>query len=450
MEQDNLYHQIIRSMLTSLSKSRIEKNGWEDAEEESGGTQVFKIAESLRPFYLYALSKPQESLILKPDILKRDTEFIFKTVHKNGFFPSPYSAADTNDQYTDFAAFMLEFSSLFYQWSLKKTAGSTWNLNSSAREIARKAFDFLCEPAHRLEDDKYARWGGTTKPSRQGKAGVTQFLTDTYFTAVVIIALEKAIASSVLSLKEKEKDNARRLIQKAGAWLADRSDRNLITGDEACTDRKLLYTTWGLRALVDTYDLQEPYVRQIVKGFIPAYLDAINELIDKGPIAIRQDYLQVFSTDLDTSLPYEDRSSWAGILLTLLSLSTVNDFQVLLEDSSFIRIQDTVLNGLMALRDTVSDLWYKEFPILSIHSYITEALLNLLHGKQTLRYSFDVTAALVARTLKETIEDPRILKSLQQVFYEKLELNARMKEQGHQINEGISHLKDEGRGKKRK
>ena len=103
----------------------------------------------------------------------------------------------------------------------------------------------------------------------------------------------------------------------------------------------------------------------------------------------------------------------------------------------------------MALRDTVTDLWYKEFTILSIHSYLAEVLLNLHVGKQTLRYSFDVTAALVARTLKETIEDPRILKSLQQVFYEKLERNARMKEQGKQINEEISRLKDEGRGKKR-
>ncbi|MBU4287115.1 MAG: hypothetical protein KKI12_02970 [Proteobacteria bacterium] len=428
-------------MLESLAKIRIEKNGWKDAEEESAGTQVFKIAESLKPFYLYALNFPKNPLILRPDVLKSDTEFVFKSVKKHGFFPSPYCAIEGEDQYMDFAAFMLEFSILYYRWaSIKKTVGYSWNLNSTAKEIARKAFDFLYKSDYYVEDEKYVRWGGATKPSRIGKAGIREYFTDTYFTAVIIIALEKAIESSALQLQEKEKDNVRNLIKKAGEWIADRSDRNLLTGDEKKTNRKLIYTTWGLRALVETYDLQEPKIRQLTKGFIPAYLDAVDLASAEGSISITQEYLSVLSAEYDTSLDYEDRSSWAGILLTLISLSDINDFQTLLETSGYLRIQDKVLNGLLALRDTLTDLWYKEFLILSIHAYLSEALLNLQQGKQTLRYSFEVTSALVARTMKEAVEDPRILKLMQQVFYEKLERNASQRVQNDAMEAKLNKI----------
>lgn len=450
MEKDSLYYQIIRSMLESLAKSRTERGAWKDAEEESEGTQVFKVAESLRPFYLYALREPTESLILSPEILKADTEFIFKTVRKNGFFPSPYSPVETGDQYTDFAAFMLEFADLFFRCSRnKKISSYNWGLNKAAGEIARKAFDFLFDPANRLEDDQHIRWGGTPTHSLPGRAGTTTFYTDTYFTAIVVIALNNAIESPALALHENEKDNVKRIIQKAGAWIADRGDRNLLTGDEKRTSRKLFYTTWGLRALADTYDLQDTDIRQLIKSYIPAYLEALEEIIKQGPIAITQDYLSACSTELETSLPYEERSSWAGVLLSLLSLSNINEFQALLEECSYLHILDTVLNGILALRDTASDLWYKEYPILSIHSYLAEAFLHLQHGEQALRYSFNVTASLVARTMKETIEDPRIVKAIQQVFYERLNRNARMKAQAEQINDKFTRLRDEGKGRKR-
>ena len=86
--------EMVKNILMAMAKIRNEMKAWRDAEEETVGTQVFKIGESIRAFYLAAVYAPAsfETLPLSRALLYRDTRFFFSTVKKYGFFPSPYSA----------------------------------------------------------------------------------------------------------------------------------------------------------------------------------------------------------------------------------------------------------------------------------------------------------------------------------------------------------------------
>ncbi len=121
MERTSTFLDAVDRILIGLSKVRLEKNAWVDSEseEQATETQVFKIGECLRPFYFAAKAAPDkfEKLLLPRDVLFKDTTFFLKQINKTGFFPSPYSPIpDSTDQYTDFAAFALDFCAMVHEF----------------------------------------------------------------------------------------------------------------------------------------------------------------------------------------------------------------------------------------------------------------------------------------------------------------------------------------------
>jgi len=429
-------------MLESLAKSRSQNKGWRDAEEEVSGTQVFKIGEALRPFYLVAAQgfEPPIEIHLEKSDLAHDTRAFFSIVAKHGFFPSPYSAVASADQYIDFAAFTLDFADLVLRYpSLSGPSGES--IRKSARSCLQKALEFLTNPKNYLEDGDGVRWAGTTSHSRTLKKGkVTERFTDTYFTANAILALNRAREIKTIPLPQDKKAALAELIRKAGRWIAKREKQGLLTGDEERDNQQLFYTTWGIRALAETYHDQDAPVRDLLKAVSATYIETLDKTLDEKGVTVTQNYIYVFSTDLETQLPYEERTSWAGVLLALASLARVQELEPTLEASRFSKVLDAVFNGMMALRDPVSDLWYREYFIISVHSFLAEALIRLSGLPPRLGFSYEVTSALVDRAVQEALADSRCVKLVQQLFYEKMSRLASRREQEKTMSHGLNQI----------
>jgi hypothetical protein len=416
----------------------MEAGAWLDSEseEQARETQVFKIGECLRPFYLAAHTpSDQFETVLPREILFKDTDFFLKQIGKTGFFPSPYSPIPGSvDQYTDFAAFVLEFCGLVHGfWQDGSARGKRILVSSKA--MAENALDFLLTPETCLLDENGCRWGGTNKYRRVRRT--QEIFTDTYFTSVIVLALNGAIDSPALSLSASRKEEIRNRIRQARKWIADRFDGKFITGDEGKSNRKLLYTTWGLRALVETFETQDSVSKKLLHAITNAYLDALR---DREAFTYEQEYLTILSEEVDQPLYYEDRSGLGGILLTLASLRDVSDLEHLLEETSYARIVERVFNSIMTLRNPGTGLWYNQQLILSIHSYLTEAFIGLDQRGKGFGGKLEVSGYMIRAAVKETLIDETVISSLQQAIYDRLLRLVEATEQGRTIEEGVDLL----------
>ena len=377
-EEQSSYLGILASMLGSLAESRRKNDAWKDAEKDVPGTQAFKIGEALRPFYLLAAHDfdPPINIPIEKRHLVQDTIAFFSAIHKDGFFPSPYSTVVSTDQYTDFASFALELADLVLRYPESATLSDT-EIKEPARACIRKALDFLTSPTIYLEDADGVRWAGTSTRSRLVKK-VTEYFTDTYFTANVVLALSRALDFKTVSLAQERREHITNLIRKAGQWIADREKHSLLTGDEERKDEQFFYTTWGIRALSETYHIQSPTVRARLKAVAATYVDTLRQSLDTdGEPSVTQDYIRVCSPEFGTVSEYEERTGWAGVLLALTSLARIRDLEATLEASQFKLVLDEVLSGLRRLGDPVSNLWYQGYFIISIHSSLAEAFMGI-------------------------------------------------------------------------
>jgi hypothetical protein len=435
------YLGIIENILSGLAKVRMDSNGWLDSESEEQGkeSQVFKIAESLRPFYLTSKFVPQhfEHLALPRDLLIRDSEFVLRQVAKEGFFPSPYSpipgSRGSLDQYTDFAAFMLEFCALTHEFWNRQTGTVAKRIAALSKSLGEKAIDFLTSADNCLVDDHGCRWGGTKKFKR--KKRTVELYTDTYFTSLVVLALNKALTYDFLELPQATKDLMEERVDQGVRWIADRFDGKFITGDEQKVNRKLLYTTWGLKALLDTYNNpHKPVKKGLLEAITNVYIEALRD--PKSPTQ-QQEYLTVLSDEVDPPLYYEDRSGLGGIILTVASLSDVPDLEHLLDETGYTRLVERILNTILGQRDASSGLWYNNQLILSIHSYLVEALLLLHRRGDGFSSRLQITGYMVRTALKETFMDDSMITILQQAIYERLLGLLDSAEKNHTIDVGM-------------
>ncbi len=424
---------LLSSMLKALASMRTEKGAWIDAEDESSGTLVFKLGEGLRPFLLVGTSKALAGVARghSPAFVLEDSRTFLKIIKRDGYFPSPYSPVESRDQYTDLAAFVIEFCDLVQRHPA--TSQDRYILRT-APGVKRDALAFLTSNANFVETEEGIRWAGTTTTVLPVKGNAKQDFTNTYFTAVALLALHRTHEANAAAETLDDADLSA-LIQKAGRWIAGREKGGLLTGDQARTSQQLFYTTWGLRALAVTYDSQEASTQNVAKAVAPAYVDMVASQAREG-VRIIQDYVPVCSTELRTALSYEERAAWAGIALCLSSLSGPQEIRAVLDGTNYRAVFDQVLSGLVALREPGRDIWYKDFPIVSIHSYIAELLVGLATAPTSLDYSFEITAGVVARGVREALGDARIVKALEEVLYARLRALAdeRLKRQQFRVS----------------
>lgn len=432
------YLELVENVLSGLAKVRMDAGAWVDSEseEQARETQVFKIGECLRPFYLAAHEAPElfSTPLLQRDLLLRDTESVLKQVAKIGFFPSPYSPIPGSlDQYTDFAAFVLDFCGLAFEF-WKDTTAAGKRVADASRAMGEKAIDFLLNSDNCLVDDNGCRWGGTKKYRRLKRT--EEIYTDTYFTSVVVLGLNKAVSNTSFDFSTTKKDLIRTRVSQGVQWISDRFDGKLITGDEGKANRKLLYTTWGLRALVETSNGHAKHVnKRLLEAITNAYIDALRE---PNQLTQQQEYLTVLSEEVEPPMYYEDRSGLGGILLTLASLGDVPDLEHLLDKAAYPRLLERVFNSVLAHRNPGSGLWYNNQLILSIHSYLTEAFLLLHRRGDGFGSRLDVSGYMVRAAVKETLMDDTVISSLQQAVYDRLLRQLEAADKGRTIDQELS------------
>jgi hypothetical protein len=445
-ESDNL--QIVRSMLEGLAEVRTSKGGWIDGEQETveEETLAFKAAESLRCFLIANSLAPDafSDLPLEPTVLISDIKQVFQDVKAEGFFPSPYSPIpDVADEYMDFAAFCLEFSHLAYKYA---ETSHHKELQGPAKATAKKAHAFLTNGKHFQKDGNGCRWAATPLLKRTTKKGLVEFFTNAYFTSIVILSLWNTLESPVLGLPLTKRREVEELIREAGKWLVGRLDPSsgLLTGDEKKTRRELLFSTWGLQALACTYKIHVEEVKSSIWPLVSAYLKAIEQRINESSsVSIGQEYLYVLSPTVEEQLPYEERSDWGGIFLTLISLQSLPEAEEQLETLHYKLILDNVYSGILKLRNPKTKVWYRDFFILSVHHYLAEGFV--LYDKRVKEFGLElaVTPGVLRRSLKETLSDDSVLSMLQEALYNQILKTAQRTRQDRTILEKFEELSDD-------
>jgi len=438
----------VRETLDGLAKLRTRSADWEDNDyrKEYVKDRTFMLGEGLRPFYLAALRYPdlfKKRLFIKREFLLRDTERFFKLIKaKKGFYATPYVPyVKGNRQNTDFAAFVLEFCSLAYDF-WQDDVKSAQRVLALSKELAQKAYRFLLKEGNQVDDENGCRWSGTEPLKRTARGRQEEPHTDTFFTSLVVLALHSTVGHAVLSLGPDEQEAVRGIIRRAGKWIAERSDGRMLTGNESRTLKHLCYTTWGLRALIETMKLQEKSVRKIIPHLANAYINSIKELIHHEG----QDYwypagwLKIYKDSTNTATEHKERTDVGGLMLTLISLRDLVDLDArygkLLAETNYNVIVDFVIQSVKSLRDPRKKTWFITGLNLSLNSYLVEAFLMATWRGKDFDQSVQVAAYMVKAAVIKSFEDEEILNILQDRFYRHiLSLASKSTTKGQEISQ---------------
>lgn len=427
---------IVESILTSLKNLRENDQDWMDGEEEDEEIEssVFKKAEALKCFLLakqYNILSPLSDKVLTEDILN-----VLNEVKKNGFYPSPYSylPSAVDDQYTDFAAFCINFCDLAY--NAFKNHQEITNLS---KEISKRAIQFLTSETNYAHDKDGIRWGGTTMYMK--KKMVKEYFTDVYFTSQVLISLSNILTRSISSLKSDKRESIVKIINEGIAWIIGRIKNNVICGNEEKNDTKLIYTTWGLKAYIETLPYQDKDNLELMKQVVTQYIRDIGKKVDEKGVKIEQIYLAVLSPTNDgRPTSYDDRTGWGGVFLTLVSLKKIKEFETLLEEVNYYKVLEKVYYGILALRNNTTKLWYNDFYIISIHSLIIEGFLEFEKHIKDFSFELKLTSGMIRRAIKETLQDELVVSTIQQTVYSKLQEFSQKAERARNLDNAIASI----------
>lgn len=417
--------QIISTTLKSLAQIRIDKGAWEDSETESTEkeTLAYKIGESIRPFLIAKNSGIQglETNYLEDDIIISDLASVFSSVKRDSFYPSPYSPIpNPKEQYVDFCCFIINLSLEIDQLNFFGTKISQKEVN----ECLEKAIKFLLNPNQFYSDPKYCCWGGTSKYFVK-RMSQKKYYTDTYFTSLVVLSLYRLYSYKTHALKINiNKDEIKKVIQKACMWIIDREKNNLLCGNEDNTadrtEKSLMYTAWGLRAIITAQDLLPVDCIEKSIHIAHKYIETINTYLPEEAQII-QNYIDVVSPTNNNPLYYEERSGIAGFLFPLLIMQNSDKFNEVTQKEEYRQALVKVFTQIVKLMNPTTNLWYNNYFILSIHHYIAEAFISFTKEIQQESYeNFEINAISLRSIMKEVLEDKSVFDKIYDAFYEKL------------------------------
>ncbi len=411
----NATHKQLVDSLIALSNRRSDDGKWQDdeVEREPTETQSYKRLDALSCFIKaakYSRVWSRIEKVVKP-WLEKDVQNVFTLINSDGFFPSPYSFhVCKDDQAVDFACDVLHLCC-----DILDSEGSVAIGEDILRLFAIKAFDLLTTEGnfHRSESSGCA-WAPTNVNQR---GGPTPY--NTYFTAVFVLAVERCARHPRMKdfWEPTRCEKAKALVKGACKYILSCSkDGVIFSGAETNFEpknltpyEKLVYSCWGLRALLVCWKELDKEQQRIVEAVAEGFLNLLKE-----PIKGKKVFHHTISAS-GSGTYFEHRTEHGGIITTLVEMKRCEGLKKITEEDEFRQKVDGFRNELFAMQDPDSNLWYNgEVSVSAMPSIVTDLLL---FGDEfsDLDVELNLNLAKLKPQIKEVLTEAKILDTIAKI-----------------------------------
>lgn len=395
---------LIKESLERLAAIREETGGWLDSEqEEEEQSCLFKIMESLEPFFLANRMFPTDfaRFPIKEEILLEDLNRVVEIIGSDGFSASPYLYVREEAEFVDSAALALRLMIMVGEY-VEKTVlkkDPNWSgLLEKVFSVATRACDFILKSG--LVDKTGLRWAGTTEHSIKRTNYCNVYFTCQAARALLFCLRQKETFSVG---DDEKKENA---IRDSCRWLLGRVRENTVFGDERRSRGEINYGFYGLSLLLDCSD----YLEERQKAAVLKVFTRFVEQVGQGEEFLTWlNYIDVPLKDYPKPIFYDDRSGYGNIVTVLCKGRDVFREQAVI-DNRFFEILNLWHRYLVNQRDPETLLWEQGNFLICYTARAIEGLLYFAKYGEAVKYELSEQEML--EVLKKTLESPQI----QQVF----------------------------------
>ncbi len=395
---------LIKESLERLAAIREDTGGWLDSEvEEEDQSCLFKIMESLEPFFLANRMFPTDfaRLPIKDEILLDDINQVVRIIESDGFSASPYLYVREEVEFVDAAALALRLMIMvgeYVEKTVLKNDPSWSGLLEKVSSVATRAYDFILKSG--LRDKTGQRWAGTTE-----KVIRKTNYCNVYFTCQAAEALLFCMGQKVpFSVGDDEK--TRNVIQNSCSWVLARVKENTVFGDERRTKGEINYSFYGLNLLLDCLG----YLEETQKAAVLKVFARFVEQVGQGEEFLTWlNYIDVPLKGYPKPIFYDDRSGYGNIITVFCKGKDVFPEHAVI-DGRFFEILNLWHRYLVNQRDSETLLWEQGNFLICYTARAIEGLLYFAKHGEAIKY--ELSEQEVLKALKGTLESPQI----QQIF----------------------------------
>lgn len=391
----------LRETLEGLLNIRLQKNQWDDSENEPG---LLRTLEALTcfgsPAYYYETLKifdrRFEIIKIPEEILVSDLKYILEIYERKGFPPSPYldsefaklgidyekGKTDFTDTVSFFSTTMLDLME-YFEVVYKKEIPEYQKVQQALKD----AIDWLINNAIQINDSVYWTWGAKN---------IAENIPSVYFTWSATVALSYISQSKYSPLSENDKRRIISLLQGVAKWISViiEEDPNFPNQRWRINYQRFDDTEAGRKEALLIYIMSiNDWLSQIGIMIDPKILKSVlNTVLDiwrSGQMFRFEggDHLIILppsATRLKKSvmLEYEDRS-YEYLLLSVLCWFYMahkeNKFPLSQNDFNDLDIFiDELRKKLLADRDPITKLWKKDSFLLYLTQRALEAIMTYM------------------------------------------------------------------------
>lgn len=362
-------HRLVKDALLGLAKIRNENGNWIDSESESEAvSQAYKRLNALSCFLA---TKPYPAIwnFVAQETrswLRQDLEKVMIFIQEEGFNPIPYAGVISPGLvFFDFACDVLSFCG-----DLADAFAEDAQLMDKAKECSIKAFEELTGEGHFYRDESGCAWAPTPRFEDRRKAPAY----NTYFTSLFSLAIYRGLNQPLVKewWGEERCSRGLTLAREACRYLLAAANNGQImpTTDIDPTNvalfEKLIYTCWGLRALLTCWEWLDASQQNMVKPVAQGFL----QLMESSWSEKAFDHKAILPNGDEST--YEHRTSLGGLITTLAELKrrNISDLQLSLHNIAYKHYR-----LLLDYRDAATHLWYSEMDEVASMPYIINDLL---------------------------------------------------------------------------
>lgn len=391
----------LRETLEGLLNIRLQKNQWDDSENEPGLLRTLEAITCFgSPAYYYETLKiferKFEIIKIPEEILISDLKSILDVYQQKGFPPSPYLDSDFarlgidykkgKTDFTDTVSFfsttlldLMEYFEVVYNKEIPEY--------QKVQQALKEVIDWLVNNAIHSNGLVYWTWGSKD---------IAQNIPSVYFTWSATVALSYILQSKYSPLSENDKERITNLLRGVSRWISNiiEEDPNFPNQRWRINYQRFDDTEAGRKEALLIYIMGiNDWMNQVGITIDPKILkNVLNTVLDiwrTGQMFRFEggDHLIILppsATGLkkEIMLEYEDRS-YEYLLLSVLCWFYMahkeNKFPINQNDSNDLDIFiDELRKKLLADRDSITKLWKKDSFLLYLTQRALEAIMTYM------------------------------------------------------------------------